>query len=79
MERTKHRLIYPTQEFVHLYNMDVNNLPDCMELHPDGIHTVIYLTDEQYKEREGDLFPRCPVTGAFCRWDEEYESIGDLF
>lgn len=79
VKRTKHRILYPLGEFEDLYNLKRNNLPDCMEVLPDGIFVAIYLTDEQAKEREGDLFPRCPVTGAFCRWDTEYEAMGDLF
>ena len=79
VKRTKHRLLYPLWEFETLYHIKKDALPDCMELLPDGIHVAIYLTDEQAKERDGQLFPRCPVTGAFCRWDSDYESLGDLF
>ena len=50
-----------------------------MERLPDGIHMGIYLTKEQFIERQGELFPRCPVTGAFCNWDNDYNAIADLF
>lgn len=63
----------------YLYHTDENNMPDCMELLPDGIHVAIYLTEEEFKERQGVLFPTCPVTGAFCNWDPDYEAIGELF
>lgn len=79
VKRTKHRLLSPYWEFETLYGINKDNMPDCMELLPDGYYVAIYLTDEQAKERNGDLFPRCPITGAFCRWDSDYEAMGDLF
>ena len=79
VKRTKHRLLYPLGEFEALYHIKRDALPECMELLSDGYHVAIYLTDEQAKERDGDLFPRCPITGAFCRWDTDYEAMGDLF
>ena len=78
-KRTNHRILYPLWEFESLYHLKRDNLPDCMELLPDGMYVAIYLTEEQFQERQGELFPRCPVTGAFCRWDPDYEEIGDLF
>ena len=79
VKRTKHRLLHPLWELEALYHIKRDALPECMELLPGGINVAIYLTDEQAKERDGQLFPRCPVTGAFCRWDLDYESLGDLF
>lgn len=79
VKRTKHRIIASRDELKYLYHTDENNMPDRMELLPDGIHVAIYLTDEEFKDREGQLFPRCPITGAFCNWDMDYEDLGDLF
>lgn len=79
MKRTKHRITTLLDELTSLYGLDKDNLPENMELLPDGIHVAIYLSEEEFKERDGELFPRCPVTGAFCNWDLDYEAIGDLF
>lgn len=79
VKRTPYRLIFPFRELVELYNVKEDSLPDCMERLPDGIHMGIYLTEEQFIERQGELFPRCPVTGAFCNWDHDYNAIADLF
>lgn len=79
VKRTPYRLIYPLWEFEALYHIKRDALPDCMELLPDGIHVGIYLTKEQFIKRQGELFPRCPVTGAFCNWDHDYNAIADLF
>lgn len=79
MKRTKHRITTLLDELTSLYGLDKNNLPENMEVLPDGIRVAIYLSEEEFKERDGELFPRCPVTGAFCNWDLDYEAIGDLF
>ena len=76
--RTNHRLLYSLRELETMYGFDRNNLPAAMEVIDDET-VAIYLTDEQYKERQGELFPRDPLTGAFCVWDSDYEKIGDLF
>lgn len=79
VKRTPYRLTYPLWEFETLYHVKRDALPDRMELLPDGIHVGIYLTKEEFDARQGDLFPRCPVTGAFCNWDHDYNAIADLF
>lgn len=79
VKRTPYRITTPAHEMKYLYHVDETNMPDCMELLPDGIHVGIYLTKEQFDERQGELFPRCPVTGAFCNWDHDYNAIADLF
>lgn len=79
VKRTKHRLIKVLWELETLYHIKRDDLPGRMELLPDGIHVAIYLTDEEFRDREGQLFPRCPITGAFCNWDMDYEDLGDLF
>lgn len=79
IKRTPYRLTCPLGELEFLYHIKRDALPDCMELLPDGIHVGIYLTKEQFDERQGELFPRCPITGAFCNWDSDYNAIADLF
>lgn len=77
--RTKHRILFPISELECLYHVDRNNLPDNMELLKDGVHVAIYLTDKEFEERQGQLFPQDPLTGAFCNWDPDYEEIGELY
>lgn len=78
VKRTPYRITAPIEELESLYHVKRDALPDCMELLPDGIHVGIYLTKEQFEEQQGELFPRCPVTGAFCNWDSDYNAIADL-
>jgi hypothetical protein len=79
VKRTKWRLINYEWELRNVYHMNLDNLPDCMEILPDGFHVAIYLTEEEAKARGGEIFPRCPVTGAFCVWDTDWMKIGDLY
>lgn len=77
--QTKHRLLYSYFELRTCYGITEDKFPDCMELLPNGDDVAIYLTEEQFQERQGDLFPRCPITGAFCRWDSDWELMKDLY
>lgn len=79
VKRTNHRITTVIWELEGLYGLKRDSLPDRMELLPDGIYVAIYLTEEEFKERQGLLFPRCPITGAYCNWDPDYEALGDLF
>ena len=78
VKRTNHRLRSVIHELEAFYGIDRNNLPDYMELLSDGYHVAIYITDEEFKERQGDLFPRDPHTGIFCTWDTDYEALNDM-
>lgn len=77
--RTNHRILSIMDELETFYHIKRDKLPNNMELLEDGYHVAIYLTEQQFQERQGDLFPRDPLTGAFCKWDSDYEVIGDLF
>lgn len=69
-------------ELVHRYKMDKDNLPEDREVLTEeyawGPYVGIYLTEEQFKERQGQLFPTDPVTGAFCIWDHDWTDTYDL-
>lgn len=78
VKRTNHRLRAVLGELEAFYGVDRNNLPDYMEVLEDGYHAVIYISDEEFKERQGDLFPRDPHTGIFCNWDPDYEALNEL-
>jgi len=77
-KRTRNRILFPVWELEHRYHIKKEEIPDCMELLDDGIQVAVYLTEEQAKEREGQLFPRCPVTDAFCVWDTDWPDLFDL-
>lgn len=79
VKRTRWRIVNLKWELENVFHLDLKNLPDRMEVLPDGFHVVTYLTEEEAKERDGQLFPKCPITGAFCTWDYNYTLIGDLF
>lgn len=82
VKRTKHRLIGNLDELENLYHLDRRALPDNMELLPGKFivtRVAIYVDDEYWKANQARLFPRDPLTGAFCTWDPDYEEIGDLF
>lgn len=78
VKRTNHRLLTAVHELEAFYGINRNALPDYMEMMPNGYEVAIYISDEEFAERQGDLFPRDPHTGIFCKWDPDYEALGDL-
>lgn len=78
VNRTKYRIIYPLREMELVYKLKRENMPDSMEILPDGKNVASYLTEQQFLDRQGELFPRCPVTGAFCLWDTDWMKAYDL-
>lgn len=80
--RTRYRIIFPVWELVLKHKMDKDNLPDNMELLPQdfpwGPYVAVYLTEEEYKERQDQIFPSEPLTGTLGVWDHDWMEAFDL-